>query len=161
MPISTEQFNTTMSSQDLLSNTMETLVRISKHMMKESNVPIIDVYVTKKVGCYHRRSGNHHHIVLGAPTFNPKNKFRFRTYIISGGDLMQVKASSIPWPIHVMSVTIEETAHYLQSLTPGGRTTGSVHNQTFFEKFKYLWDKHSDEILPLIEQALKVDNINY
>lgn len=159
MSISSTNFETHKCAEDLLSNTMRSAVTITEYIIREQGLTAIDVKTSRKNGAYHRTRGGHM-ILYGAGCFLPKNARNFRTFIISNNDVYLVSATKVTPDIHIMSVIIEETAHYVQVLHHG-RHYGSVHNAAFIHEFRILWDKFSDIILPMVQEALDLDGIPY
>jgi len=160
MPISSTNFETHKCAEDLLSNTMRASISITEYMIREQGLPKIDVTTSRKHGAYHKTRSGKHNILYGAGCFLPKNARNFRTFVISDNRVCLISATRVTPDIHIMSVIIEETAHYVQVLHHG-RHYGSVHNAAFAHEFKILWDKFSDIILPMVQEALDLDSIPY
>ena len=161
MPISATNFETSKCAEDQLFNTMRSAISITEYIIREQGLKSIEVKTSRKMGAYHRKKGPDTHIIVyGAGSFLPKNAINFRTFIMNNNNIYLVSANKVTPDIHIMSIILEETAHYIQVLNHG-RHYGSVHNAAFLYEFKILWDKFSDIILPMVQEAMDLDNIPY
>lgn len=158
MPISANQFQEATSAQDRLKNVLDTVVKLSHHIIKEEGLNPIEIRISKKKGSYHRRHDGTYSITYGAGTFDRKLSRHFEVEIVSNGNTITTKANLVPYEVQIMSIIFEEVGHHLQVLD-GGRWYGSCHNSIYYTKFRYLWDKYSDEFLPIIVQSMKCDGL--
>jgi len=158
MPISVNQFERGSNAVDRKQVILEACVEATNYMLRKENAGPVEVIYGKGWATHHRWQRKNgiikHTIKYGAECFERGPELSKYIYVVSSGRVIQVIAKQHPESLYILSVIIEETAHYFQTIN-GDR--GSMHGYSFLKEFLRMWQLYSDDVMEMVEAAIVAD----